>query len=235
VDVTWGGSRGQIHSGGGEFLTLALDAASGSGFQSRNEYVFGKFEAEMKLVAGNSAGTVTSLFLCSGDSADRDEMDIEFLGNSTGDPYTVHTNIYTRGEGKREQQFRLWFDPTHHFHTYSLLWTPRTIIFSVDNVALREFKNMESKGVPFPRARPMRLYSSIWNADDWATRGGLVKTDWSHAPFIASYRRLTVDGCRFDSYGCGTRQPSNWIRSDRMVYDYCTDHNRFPQGLPLEC
>jgi len=29
----------------------------------------------------------------------------------------------------------------------------------------------------------MRIYSSLWNADDWATRGGLVKTDWSQAPF----------------------------------------------------
>jgi xyloglucan:xyloglucosyl transferase len=41
----------------------------------------------------------------------------------------------------------------------------------------------------------MAVYSSIWNADDWATRGGLVKTDWSHAPFVATFRDVSVEGC----------------------------------------
>uniref|UniRef100_A0A0E0J021 GH16 domain-containing protein n=1 Tax=Oryza nivara TaxID=4536 RepID=A0A0E0J021_ORYNI len=31
----------------------------------------------------------------------------------------------------------------------------------------------------------MSVYSSIWNADDWAMQGGHVKTDRSHAPFVA--------------------------------------------------
>ena len=33
----------------------------------------------------------------------------------------------------------------------------------------------------FPSLQPMAMYSSIWNADNWATHGGLVKMDWSHA------------------------------------------------------
>ncbi|KAK3031195.1 hypothetical protein RJ639_035352 [Escallonia herrerae] len=32
----------------------------------------------------------------------------------------------------------------------------------------------------------MRVYSSLWNADDWATQGEQVKTDWTKAPFTAS-------------------------------------------------
>ncbi|KAG2278904.1 hypothetical protein Bca52824_061459 [Brassica carinata] len=39
------------------------------------------------------------------------------------------------------------------------------------------------------------VYSLIWKADDWATQGGLVKTDWSHAPFIASYKDFKIDAC----------------------------------------
>ncbi|KAK6127050.1 hypothetical protein DH2020_039211 [Rehmannia glutinosa] len=63
---------------------------------------------------------------------------------------------------------------------------------SVDGTPIREFKNSESVGVSYPKNQAMRIYSSLWNADDWATSGGLVKTDWSHAPFTASYRNFNA-------------------------------------------
>jgi xyloglucan:xyloglucosyl transferase/xyloglucan:xyloglucosyl transferase TCH4 len=65
----------------------------------------------------------------------------------------------------------------------------------VDDMPIRDFRNLEGKGIAFPKNQPMRLYSSLWNADDWATQGGLVKTDWSHAPFSASYRGFKADAC----------------------------------------
>ncbi|KAI3852259.1 hypothetical protein MKX03_028411 [Papaver bracteatum] len=255
MDITWGDGRGKILDNG-RLLTLSLDKPSGSGFQSKNEFLFGKIDMQVKLVPGNSAGTVTAYYLSS-QGPTHDEIDFEFLGNLSGDPYTLHTNVFSQGKGNREQQFHLWFDPTADFHTYSILWNPQRIIFSVDDIPIREFKNSESIGVPFPKNQPMRIYSSLWNADDWATRGGLVKTDWSHAPFTASYRNFNADACVASSSSassCGSQSSSSgnnawfsqdldstnqermkWAQKNYMIYNYCTDTKRFPQGMPPEC
>ncbi|KAM7274862.1 hypothetical protein ACFE04_016728 [Oxalis oulophora] len=233
-DVTWGDGRGKILNNG-DLLTLSLDKSSGSGFQSKNDYLFGQIDMDLKLVPGNSAGTLSSK------GSTWDEIDFEFLGNLSGDPYILHTNVFTQGKGNREQQFYLWFDPTADFHTYSIFWSPQRIIFSVDGKPIREFKNMESQGVPFPKNQPMRIYSSLWNADDWATRGGQVKTDWSNAPFTASYRNFSSknwdssnssNGQELDST---SQQRLEWVQKNYMIYNYCKDSKRFPQGLPTEC
>ncbi|KAK4734325.1 hypothetical protein R3W88_008586 [Solanum pinnatisectum] len=242
-EITWGDGRAKILNNG-DLLTLSLDKISGSGFQSKNEYLFGKIDMQLKLVPGNSAGTVTAYYLSS-QGPTHDEIDFEFLGNLSGDPYTLHTN----------QQFHLWFDPTADFHTYSITWNPQRIIFYVDGTPIREYKNSESMGVSYPKNQAMRIYSSLWNADDWATRGGLVKTDWSQAPFSASYRNFSANACiPSSSSSCSsntTTSTSNswlneeldntsqerlkWVQKNYMVYNYCIDSKRFPQGFPADC
>ncbi|GLJ58389.1 hypothetical protein SUGI_1445510 [Cryptomeria japonica] len=150
-------------------------------------------------------------------------------------------------KGGREQQFYLWFDPTADFHTYSLLWNPQQIMFSVDGTPVRVFKNSEDLGVAYPKNQAMRIYSSLWNADNWATRGGAVKIDWSKSPFVASYGNFKAETCSASSdcsvnswYGAealesSEQQKLEWVRENYMIYNYCSDSKRFPQGFPAEC
>nr|XP_016455861.1 PREDICTED: xyloglucan endotransglucosylase/hydrolase protein 9-like isoform X1 [Nicotiana tabacum] len=242
----------------GDQVMLTLDNASGCGFQSKNKYMFGKASAQIKLVDGDSAGTVIAFYMSS-EGANHDELDFEFLGNVSGEPYLVQTNVYANGTGDREQRHSLWFDPTADFHTYSFFWNHHTIIFSVDDIPIRVFKNTEKKGVAYPKNQGMGVYGSLWNADDWATQGGRVKTNWSHSPFVATFRAFEIDACDLSGEDtvaagakCGKLAQCWWdkpamrelnkskkrqfkmVQSKHLVYDYCKDTARFTQ-MPKEC
>ncbi|KAL5159310.1 putative xyloglucan endotransglucosylase/hydrolase protein 8 [Glycine soja] len=70
------------------------------------------------------------LHMCSENGAGpkRDELDFEFLGNKTGEPYLTETNVYKNGTGGREMRHMLWFDPTEDYHTYSILWNNHQVV-----------------------------------------------------------------------------------------------------------
>ncbi|KAG8043377.1 hypothetical protein GUJ93_ZPchr0458g22851 [Zizania palustris] len=254
IELVWGASRTFFFmDGDSEALALSLDPWQGSCFRSREKYLYVQVDVEIKLIQGDSAGTVCTIYMISEDPWEiHDEIDLEFLGNVTGQPYTLHTNIFANGVGGREQQFRLWFDPTADYHTYSIVWNPKHILILVDGKAIRDFKNNEDQGVPFPTWQSMRTFGSLWSAEDWATQGGRIKTDWSLAPFVGYYRNYNATWCR-PSPGvawCGDEPKSStrfdldqktladlqWARANQMIYNYCTDAVRFnATTLPKEC
>ncbi|KAL4374785.1 hypothetical protein S245_017438 [Arachis hypogaea] len=252
--LTWGTQHASIQ---GEDLQLVLHQTSGSAAQTKIPFLFGSIESKIKLVPNNSAGTVTAYYLSSTGSQ-HDEIDFEFLGNISGQPYIVHTNIYTQGNGSKEQQFYLWFDPTAEFHNYTIHWNPTQVVWYIDSIPIRVFMNNEEEGIAYPNKQGMKVYTSLWNADDWATRGGLVKTNWTNAPFIARLNRFRARACKWNGpisiNNCASNVPSNWwtspiykqlsyaqmgqlywVRNNYMIYDYCKDTKRFNGQVPPEC
>lgn len=128
--------------------------------------------------------------------------------------------------------------------------------FMVDWVPIRTYRNHADKGVAFPRWQPMSIQVSIWNGEDWATRGGKDKIDWSKSPFIASFKNPKIDGCVWNGNPrfCRAISPSNWwnnensstltwpqrrlfrwVRKYHLIYDYCQDTQRFHNNMPKEC
>eukprot|EP00249_Psilotum_nudum_P036028 c6195_g1_i1 orf=696-1607(-) len=251
--VMWADDHVQ-RSNGGRVWQLLLDQDSGSGFQSKSSYRFGWFSMKLKLVPGDSAGVVTAYYMSS-NTFNRDELDFEFLGNRSGQPYILQTNMYVNGTGGREQRIFLWFDPTSKFHTYSVLWNTHQVVFYVDRVPIRVHRNTEQTNEVFPSSQPMYVFSSIWNADSWATRGGLEKINWTGSPFMSSYEKFHANACEWkdtspscatttsdswwDQYPSWTLQQEerwnySWVRDNFVVYDYCNDRARYP-AAPVEC
>ncbi|KAE9600325.1 hypothetical protein Lal_00046099 [Lupinus albus] len=252
--LTWGLQHASIQ---GEDLQLVLDQKSGSAAQTKRPFLFGSIESRIKLVPNNSAGTVTAYYLSSTGNH-HDEIDFEFLGNISGQPYIAHTNVFTQGNGSREQQFYLWFDPTADFHNYTIHWNPTEIVWFIDSIPIRVYRNYKSEGIGYPNQQGMRVYTSLWNADNWATRGGLVKINWTESPFIARFNRFRARACTFSGpvsiNQCASNISANWwtspiykqlgntqlgklnwVRSNYLIYDYCKDTNRFNGQLPPEC
>lgn len=139
----------------------------------------------------------------------------------------------------------------HHKHYYGYRWY-------VDSMPIRVFRNYQSEGTPYPNQQGMRVYASIWDAENWATRGGLVQTDWNSAPFIARFTNFRARACKWDEpisiTQCAAPTSANWwtspvysqlsyakqgqmkwVRDNYMIYDYCQDTERFNGQMPSEC
>ncbi|KAG9441825.1 hypothetical protein H6P81_017679 [Aristolochia fimbriata] len=235
-------------------LTIWLDRSSGSGFKSKLPFRSGYFATSIKLQPGYTAGVITSFYLSNNEAHPgyHDEVDIEFLGTTPGKPYTLQTNVYIRGSGDgtivgREMKFHLWFDPTANFHRYAILWSPKEIIFFVDDVPIRRYPRKSDASFPL---RPMWVYGSIWDASSWATEDGKVKADYSYQPFVGRYSNFVVVGCSaYASLSCrppsASPYPSGgltsqqtqamlWTQKRYMVYNYCSDSKRDHSRTP-EC
>lgn len=112
-------------------------------------------------------------------------------------------------------------------------------------VPIRIFKNNKDRGVNYI-SNPMHTEASVWTAD-WA---GTV--DWNQGPFVSSYKRFGIDGCKSQNTSLNQECLSSklaWnvqkelspreqmmhrrFRKNHVVYDYCLDKGR--QQTHQEC
>ncbi|KAL3650960.1 hypothetical protein CASFOL_007363 [Castilleja foliolosa] len=239
----WGANHLSLNPQGTE-AQLTMDQSSGAGFRSNLNYGSGVFHIKMKLPDKQTGGIVTCFYLTAvpvGQTpGNHFEIDYEFLGTNG----TVQTNVYDNDGGHREQSFNLWFDPTKDFHTYEFIWNSRQIVFAIDKIPIRVFKNNMASGVAYP-TQPMHIEASIWDAD-WAG-----EVDWAQAPFVAHYTDFGFNACPVtngDVASCASsmlfwnrpnylelndkqKRIMNYYRRLYMNYDYCSK----PTTSKLEC
>ncbi|XP_057417947.1 probable xyloglucan endotransglucosylase/hydrolase protein 33 [Lotus japonicus] len=256
----FGASNVQFLSNG-SMATLALDKISGSGLVSQSRYSYGFFSAAIKLPAGLSSGVVVAFYLSNADKFPHhhDEIDIELLGHDKRNDWVIQTNIYANGSvgTGREEKFYPWFDPTQQHHYYSILWNSYHTVFLVDNIPVREFIHSSTYPSIYP-SKPMSVYATIWDASEWATKGGKYPVNYKNAPFVVSFAEMEQSGCISDPATsvslCSKANPSgldpngaeftklsqqqiaamDWARRKLMFYSYCNDKPRF-KVLPPEC
>ncbi|KAF4975875.1 hypothetical protein FZEAL_7398 [Fusarium zealandicum] len=152
---------------------------------------FGRVDIEVQASPG--VGIVTSAVL---QSNDLDEIDWEWLG---GDNAQVQTNYFSKGDVSTYDRgaFHPVENPTGQFHLYSIEWTSKAVVWSINHTPVRTLTYEEAKGGSgFPQT-PMQVKLGTWTGGSpdasegtviWA--GGLA--DYSQGPFVGYYKSISV-------------------------------------------
>ncbi|KMZ69619.1 xyloglucan endotransglycosylase, family GH16 [Zostera marina] len=243
----------------GKTVHLSLDERTGAGFASQDLYLHGLFSASIKLPADYAAGVVVAFYMSNGDMFENthDEIDFEFLGNIRGKEWRIQTNVYGNGSTGigREERYSMWFDPTEDFHNYAILWTKNRIVFSIDDIPIREVTRKRGMEESFPE-KPMSLYATIWDGSGWATNGGRYRINYKLAPYVAEFANLVLHGCVVDptdhsstchddkdgesrsfadfTLSTGKRSAMEKFRKGYTTYTYCYARQRYRTALS-EC
>ncbi|CAI5469308.1 unnamed protein product [Closterium sp. Yama58-4] len=178
--------KGQYYCERGSDGTVALSAHwdKVGAFSSYGMYQYGIFSVKMKMPAGYSGGIIPCFYLISGGSPGytdiHDEIDFEILGAENPRDMIIHTNLISGGQTNLEQ-FRFPFDPSADFHTYTIIYSPRFIVWRIDNTPIRV--TLKTPGKPFPSS-PVQVKASIWDASSWSP----LKPDWNLGKVTAQFK-----------------------------------------------
>lgn len=165
---------------------LGVRQYSAASISSKNQYVYGKFEAIIK--ASNAPGIITGFFLHR--NSPRQEIDIEIAGNRT-DRLLLNVFFNPGCEGaKFDYGYRgaphyvdLGFDASQDYHHYAIEWTPYKISWFVDYRLVHT--RYEWDPTPIPQL-PMTLHANIWPTRSIELAGKLNAKKLPTTSFIKS-------------------------------------------------
>lgn len=178
-DGSWGGAYVERVGGMWRLVVPLRGQDACAVLRSRQEFLGGFFEVEMKTVSGN---TGCSAFFLYGEygGGDFDEIDVEVYGFME-DPGNIYANLNPAtadftcwAGGKRHLvRTRLGFMANEGFHRYGIKWVPGEVVeFYVDGVKVGVFY-----GERVPK-RPMRLFMQTmyagWMAEFGEPQGEAV-------------------------------------------------------------
>jgi beta-glucanase (GH16 family) len=185
-----------------EGTTLTYDGSKGAVFRIDSEgqaptitsekYIFfGKVDVWVQ--ASSGVGVVTSFVL---QSDDLDEIDWEWLG---GDTAQVQTNYFSKGDTTTYDRggYSPVNDPQSAIHKYTLDWQPTQLQWLIDDVVVRTLTYDAAKGGSTYPQTPMQIKLGTWVAGAKDAPQGTVQwaggyTDFSQAPFIGYYQKISV-------------------------------------------
>ena len=166
--------------------SLGVREYSAASLNSRNRYLFGRFEATIKV--SNVPGVVTGFFLHR--DSPRQEIDIEIAGNRT-DRLLVNVFYNPGDEGARfDYGYRgapsyidLGFDASESYHRYAIEWGPCEIRWFVDNRLVHRRVGWEPTPIPH---LPMALHVNAWPSRSKELAGRLASRRLPTTTFIRS-------------------------------------------------
>lgn len=164
-------------------LTAAAQDCASAALQSREAFLYGRFEVRMQSAEGS--GLVSSFFLYNRDvncnwPAVNNEIDIEMTGNLNGSvQFTTHypfLQSYT-------YIHPLDFNPHAGLHDYAIEWEPEAVRWFVDG----ELAYVQDAAYVGGLQHPMRLMMNLWAADSPAWVG-----PWTFMEAQSVYDEISV-------------------------------------------
>jgi beta-glucanase (GH16 family) len=114
-------------------------STDGTADPPRFAFQYGRVEARMRMPAGR--GLWSAMWLLPLSHQSRPEIDIvEMLGQ---DPRRLHAHFHYLEGGRRQDPGQSWIGPdaSAGWHTYSVDWTPKKLVWSVDGQVKWRFTN----------------------------------------------------------------------------------------------
>ncbi|MBD0780094.1 family 16 glycosylhydrolase [Maribacter sp. ANRC-HE7] len=170
--------------------SLGVRDFSAASISSKDQYLFGKFEATIQ--ASNVPGVVTGFFLHR--NSPRQEIDIEVAGNRPNrllinvfyNPGDVGAN-FDYGYRGSPSHVDLGFDASKESHRYAIEWKPNEIRWLVDDKLVH--RRVVWDPTPIPHL-PMTLHANNWVTRSTELAGRIYSRN---LPTVSIFRKIQIE------------------------------------------